>query len=120
MTLEELKAVITTEWTVRIIDHGYSNDGRDDVKIENVTERGMTLRPKKSWESQGRKFSTMEFTWDKDPGLVEVREAPRGTAFSPHSVRVDCYYMPKSITSRSTPGVRECYKSFVFSAPRGY
>ena len=106
MTLEELKAAITTEWTVRIIDHGYTNDGRTDVAIEKITEDGFTLRPKQPWTSQGRKFSTMEFSWDGDLGM--------------EGMTVTLYYTPTGTTSRTRAGVRQAAKSFVFSAPRGY
>lgn len=107
MTLEELKAAVTEEWTVDIRDYGYTNDSRKGAAIENLTEEGMTLRPKRGWSSQGRGFATTTFSW-KDPaeGLVEIK----GTT-------VYHFYMPTSITSRSTPGKRECYKAYTFVAP---
>jgi hypothetical protein len=106
MTLEELKAAITTEWTVRIIDHGYTNDGRTGVAIENITEQGFTLRPRQPWASQGRKFFTMEFSWEEDLGI--------------EGSTVTLYYTPTGTTSRTRAGVRQAAKSFVFSAPRRY
>jgi hypothetical protein len=110
VTLEELKAAVTEEWTVDIRDYDCTNDSRDGVSIENLTEEGMTLRPKRGWSSQGWGFATAAFSWEDPAGdLVEVE----GTT-------VYHFYMPTSITSRSTPGKRECYKSYRFNKPRGY
>jgi hypothetical protein len=106
MTLEELKAAVQVGWTVRIIDYGYTNDGRDNVAVEKVTAEGLTLRPRQPWTSQGRRFSTMEFHWGGD---VEVE----GTT-------LHRYYTPTGTTSRTQARVRQLSKSFVFTAPKGY
>ena len=106
MTLEELKAQIKPGWTVRIIDHQTLSEGRDKVKVEEVREDGLLLRPSRPWSSQGRTFPTYLFTWDGD---LEVE-----------GFKVHRFWTPTAITSRSTPGVRQVVKTFVFSAPKGY
>lgn len=105
MTLEELREAVQVGWTVRIIDHGYTADGRDKVAVEEVTANGLILRPRRPWASQGMKFFTMELSWDGD---VEVE-----------GMTLHCYYTPTGTTSRTWAGVRQLSKSFVFTPPKG-
>jgi hypothetical protein len=56
VTPEELRAQIKPGWTVRIIDHETLSEGRDNVKVEEVREDGLLLRPSRPWSNQGRTF----------------------------------------------------------------
>lgn len=104
--LAALKAEVAEGWKVKIADHDYLGDSRDDVTVTAVTEDGLVLTPKRPWASQGRSFRTMNFTWS---GTREV---------TGRTVRL--YTVGTSITSRSTPGVRRLVKTFTFSPPREY
>lgn len=99
-----LRAEITEGWTVKIINHDYITDSRDDVTVTRVRDDGLDLTAKRAWASQGRKFPTMNFTWGGD------REVTGRT--------VRLYSVGTSITSRTTPGVRRLIKTFVFTPPR--
>lgn len=90
-------------WTVVITDHDYLNDSRDNVTVTDVREDGATLRPRRPWSSQGRRFPTMNITWTR-------------LEWSGNTARL--YTMPTGITSRSTPGVRRLIKTFAFAPPR--
>jgi hypothetical protein len=95
-----LKQEITVGWRVKIIDHDYINDSRDDVTVTEVRADHLTLRPKRAWSSQGRSFPTMNFTWGGDR-VVDGR-----------TVRL--YHTPAPHTGKS----RRLIKTFVFSPPK--
>lgn len=94
-----LRAEITVGWTVKIIDHDYLNDSRDDVTVTEVHEDGLTLHAKRAWSSQGRKFPTMRYGWGGD------REVTGRT--------VRLYHTPPPHTGKS----RRLIKTFVFAPP---
>lgn len=98
--INELRDKITTEWTVKITNHDYLNDSRDDVKIQDVTPGAIVMRPAKAWASQGRKFPTTIFTWDGD---MEVE----GTT-------VHVFHTPPPHTGKS----RRRIKTYKFIAPQ--
>lgn len=98
--MDALREQIKPGWTVKIIDHDYGNDSRDDVTVEQVASWGMTLRPKKPWSSQGRSFPTMTFPWNGE-----------GKEVSGLCVRL--YHTPPPHTGKS----RRLVKAFVFSPP---
>lgn len=106
MTLDELKEAVTEGWTVKITDHMYTPDSRDDAIIEDLTPEGFTLRPKQPWASQGRKFPTMEFRWSGDKEL--------------HGMTVSSFSVATGTTSRTWKGERYVVKSYTFCPPRGY
>lgn len=100
--LEKLQAEVQVGWTVKIVDHDHLNDSRDDVTVDEVRPDGLTLRAKKPWSSQGRKYPTMNFTWaNKD----EV---------DGHRVRL--YHTPPARTGKA----RRLIKTFVFTPPKEY
>lgn len=100
--LAALRAEITVGWTVKITDHDYINDSRDNVTVAQVRADHLILRPWRAWGSQGRKFSTMTFTWGGD------REVDGRT--------VRLYTTPLPHTGKS----RRLIKTFVFAPPREY
>lgn len=100
--LAALKAEITVGWRVKITDHDYLNDSRDDVTVTEVVGDEMILRPRESWSSQGRKFPIMSFTWDTD---MEV---------DGRTVRL--YHTPPPHTGKS----RRLLKTFVFTPPKEF
>lgn len=51
-------------WTVDVTDHDYIADSRDGAVVETVTGKGFTYRPRKSWSSQGRKFTVGSVSWE--------------------------------------------------------
>lgn len=108
MTLEELREQIAEGWKVRIIDHDYGSEGRDDCEIREVEKGGFVIVPKKPWSSQGVKFTFRHFIWETTNELVA------------DGLKIHVYVMPTAITSRSTPGVRRLSKTYVFTPPRGY
>lgn len=114
MTLDELKALITDKWTAKVLDHDYVNDSRDDVAIEDVTEDGLTLRPKRSWGSQGHTYPTMELSWAREETAAthgyRIEQGPAGR-FIYHVTR-------NKATSRA--GANHLVKSFTFIPPKGY
>jgi hypothetical protein len=65
-----------------------------------VTADGLVLTPRKPWASQGRKFPTMNFTWDGDRVI--------------DGNRVRLFHTPP----RHTGKTRRLIKTFVFSPPR--
>jgi hypothetical protein len=101
-----LRDKIQPGWRVKIIDHDYLSDSRDDVRVESVTSDGLILRPRKPWTSQGRGYPTMHFTWGGDQEI------------DGDTVRL--YRTATSITSRSMPGQRILTKTFAFAPPRDY
>lgn len=103
--LDKLRAEVAEGWKVRIVDHDYGSESRDDVTVTKVTADGLTLTAKRPWSNQGRKFPTMRFSWE---GMSEV---------TGHTVRL--YTVGTAITSRSMPGVRRLIKTFNFEPPRG-
>jgi hypothetical protein len=103
--MEKLRAEITAGWKVRLINHDYGSEGRDDCVVEDVTDDGFTIRPKRPWSSQGKRFTTLSFSWDN--GIKEVTGR-----------KVNSYAMPTAITSRSTPGVRRLAMTYIFEPPR--
>ena len=97
---EEMAALrerVKPGWKVKITDHDYLADSRDDVAVEKVTEDGLILRPRRPWGSQGRSFGTMHFTWDGD-------QAVTGNT-------VDLYHTPPPHTGKH----RRLVKTFKFS-----
>lgn len=98
---DTLRTEIQTGWSVKIIDHDYLDDSRDDVTVTAVTADGLTLTPKRGWSSQGRGYPTMQLTWDGD------REIDGRT--------VHLYHTPPLRTHK----VRRLIKTFVFSPPIG-
>lgn len=103
MTLDELKAAVTEEWTVDIRDLDALCDWREGCAIEDVTPEGFTIRPKRAWASQGRGFPTRRFTWDGD---VEVMDT---------TARL--FRVATGTTSRSRAGVRQHVATYRFHAP---
>jgi hypothetical protein len=98
---QQLRREIRPGWRVKIIDHDYLNDGRDDVTVETVHPDGsLTLRPRRPWSSQGREFTTMRFTWSGD--IVTAGRT------------VDLYHTPSPHTGKS----RRRIKSFIFKPGR--
>jgi hypothetical protein len=100
--MNELENEITVGWRVKITDHDYINDSRDDVTVTAVSEDGLTLTPKLAWSSQGRGFKTMHFRWDGD------REVDGRT--------VRLYHTPLPHTGKG----RRLIKTFEFSPPSAY
>jgi hypothetical protein len=101
-----LRNEITAGWKVKITDHWYLSESRDDVTVDQVTDTGLILRPRRPWASQGRSFTTMFFHWDGD---LEI-----------DGRTVTTYRTATSITSRSTPGQRQAVKTFAFIPPKEY
>jgi len=99
--LERLRAEVAPGWKVKIVDHDYLNDSRDDVTVEAGPDGALLLRPKKPWASQGRTFPTMAFTWD---GEKEV-----------DGRRVRLFHTPPPRTGKA----RRLIKTFVFAPPMG-
>jgi hypothetical protein len=99
--LNTLRQEITAGWKVKIINHDYITDSRDDVKVVEVRADHLILRPSSPWSSQGRKFPTTNFTWDGD---LEV-----------DGRTVHLYHTPPPHTGRS----RRLIKTFVFTPPKG-
>lgn len=97
-----LRAEIAEGWTVRITDHDYLNDSRDDVTVTEVHQNGLILTPKQGWSSQGRGFSSTAFTWDGD---MEV---------TGRTVRL--YRTPPPHTGKS----RRLIKTYTFTPPSAY
>jgi hypothetical protein len=97
--LAALKAEITAGWRVKITDHDYGNGSRDDVTVIEVRADRLTLRPKRPWSSQGRSFSTMNFTWWGD------KEVTGRT--------VNLFHTPPPHTGKS----RRLIKTFTFIPP---
>lgn len=100
---QSLREKITTEWKVKISNHLYLSESRDNVAIESITENGMVLKPRKAWGSQGMKFPTQTFTWDGDLEVV--------------GNKVHVYTTHKGLTSRTRPGQRECVATYTFIPP---
>lgn len=98
--MNELRKRITTDWTVNIVDHECLNNSRDNVEIREVTKDAIVMRPGKMWASQGRKFSTMTFTWS---GELEL-----------DGLRVHIFRTPAPHTGKS----RRCVKTFEFIPPK--
>jgi hypothetical protein len=96
---DNLRDEIQTGWSVKITDHDYISDSRDDVTVTAITADGLTLKSKRGWSSQGRKYPTMRFTWDGDREI------------DGHTVRL--YHTPPLRTHK----VRRLIKTFVFSPP---
>jgi hypothetical protein len=103
--MESLRAEITDGWKVEIINHLYGSEGREDCTVENVTEDGFVIRPKRPWTNQGRKFTTVRFLWST--GIKEVTGR-----------KVYLYSIGTGITSRSMPGVKRLDITYVFEPPR--
>jgi hypothetical protein len=103
-----LAAEITTGWTMDYYSPHNRDDDRIGARIEHVTPGGFTLRPRKPWGSQGRKYPTMNFTWDRD---MEVTATADG-------YRLDIYDTPTSTTSRGTKGVRRRLTTHYLHQPR--
>jgi hypothetical protein len=100
--MDALRSEITVGWRVKIIDHDYLNDSRDDVTVEQVTDTGLILYPRRPWSSQGRSLSTMTFRWDGD---LEV-----------DGRTVHLFHTPPPHTGKP----RRLIKTFVFTPPREY
>lgn len=98
--LATLRREITAGWRVKIINHDYIADSRDDVTVTEVRADRLTLRPRQVWSSQGRGFPTMNSTWDGD------REVNGRT--------VRLYHTPTQRTGKP----RRLIKTFVFSPPK--
>lgn len=98
--MSDLRSEITEGWKVKIIDHDYGANGRDDVTVTEVTDEGLTLTAKRPWTSQGRSFRTMDFTWAGD------REIDGRT--------VRLYRTPPAHTGKP----RVLIKTFEFAPPR--
>lgn len=104
--LRALRNEIISGWKVKITDHDYLADSRDDVTVIEVRANHMILRPKRPWGSQGRNFPTMTFTWGSD---LEI---------DGRTVRL--YVTAAGTTSRSYKGERRLVKTFVFTPPKEY
>lgn len=100
--LAALKAEIAEGWQVKIINHDYITDSRDNVTVTEVGEDGLRLAAKPGWSSQGRGFRHMDFTWGGD------------TEVTGRSVRL--FHTPPPHTGKS----RRLVKTFTFSPPREY
>lgn len=105
-SLAQLRAKITTDWTVDVIDHDYADDSRDGARITEAHALGVIIKPGRAWSSQGRGYPTMSVRWS--PDMVAEGNT------------VHLYRVPTSTTSRSTPGVPHLVKSFRFHPPRPY
>jgi hypothetical protein len=103
--LRALAAQIQPGWTVDITDHDYLSDSREGAVVESVTADQITVRPRRPWSSQGRRFRTMRIEWDD-----------RDLEVDGYVLRL--YTTPASTTSRSTRGVRRIVKTFWFRPPR--
>lgn len=101
--MHELRDQVGPGWTVDIVDHYHLAESRESVAVDGYSDNGLVLRPKRAWATQGRKFSTMLFTWDGD---MEVS----GTV-------VRMYTTHTGLTSRTRPGQRECIQTFAFHPP---
>lgn len=101
--LDALKAEITVGWKVKITDHDYLNDSRDDVTVETVTDDGLVFRPRKPWFSQGRKFTVGSLSWYSGDWEADGR-----------TVRL--YHTPPPRTGKS----RRLIMTYVFSPPSDY
>lgn len=64
--LTTLRQEIAEGWKVKITDHDYLNDSRDDVTVESIIDGDLILRAKRPWSSQGRSFPHMSFPWTGD------------------------------------------------------
>jgi hypothetical protein len=109
--LAALRAEVAEGWKVKITDHDYLNDSRDDVTVTRVTDNGLVLTPFRPWSSQGRKFVSMIFTWDKEEEGVTGRNDQEVSGRTVH-----LYHTPPPHTGKS----RRLVKTFVFSPPREY
>lgn len=94
---------IVEGWTLKIIDHDYLNDSRDNVTVTHVSDDGATLQPRRPWSSQGMRFRTMDVSWAR-------------LEWEGNTARL--WTVPKSTTSRSTAGVPRLVKTFEFAPPR--
>lgn len=102
--LAALRQEITVGWKVKIIDHDYLSDSRDNVTVTSVFPDAHILTAQPAWSSQGRSYPNMSFTWTGD---LEV---------DGRTVRF--YVTATGTTSRSYKGERRLVKTFVFSPPR--
>ena len=99
--LDTLKAEITAGWRVKITDHDYISDSRDDVTVTEVSEDGsLMLTPKRPWSSQGGTLTFMWFTWSGDKEVT--------------GRKVRLYHTPPPHTGKS----RRLIKTFIFSPPK--
>lgn len=100
--LENLAAEVCEGWRVKIVDHDYGPDSRDDVVVTPFGDGdGVILTPKNPWSSQGQKYPTMTLWWKCHPDF-EV---------SGRTVRV--YHSPSPHTGKP----RVVAKTFFFSPP---
>lgn len=99
--VQELRAKVQVGWRVKIVDHDYLNDSRDDVLVTEVRDNGVVLTPKKPWTSQGRKFPFMVLDdWDGEEAEVD-------------GMRIRIFHTPPERTGKP----RRLVKTFVFIPP---
>lgn len=103
--LAVLRSEIAVGWRVKITDHDYLNDSRDDVTVTEVQNDHLILCPKRAWSSQGRRYPTMMFSWDDDDDDQEV---------DGRVIRL--YHTPPPHTGKS----RRLIKTFTFAPPTEY
>lgn len=101
--LDTLASEIQKGWRVKIIDHDYLNDSRDDVEVTSVYEDRVVLTSKRFWHSQERRFTTTVLGWRVDPASMEVEG---------RTVRI--YHTPPPHTGKS----RRLIKTYIFMPPR--
>jgi hypothetical protein len=85
---------------VKITDHDYLSESRDDVTVTSVGTDYLILLSKKPWSSQGWTFPAMNFAWGGD------KEVDGRT--------VRLYRTPSPHTGKS----RRLIKTFVFTPPK--
>ena len=100
--LAALRREITAGWRVRVIDHDYLNDSRDNAEVIEVRADHLVIRPGRPWSSQGRSFPTMTFRWDGDQEVT--------------GRTVNLYRTPPPRTGKS----RRLIKTFTFTPPKEY
>ena len=105
--LAALRARITEDWTVDVVDHFYLSESRDGARIERVTAADLVIRPRKAWGSQGMRWPTMTLTWNV-----------QGEDFEVDGEALTFYRTATAITSRSYPGQRQAVRTYRFHPPR--
>lgn len=106
MTLDELLSTVQVGWKVKITNHQYGSEGRDDCTVVDLLESGWTIKPRRPWMSQGRYYRTLNLSLEG------------GDDFEIDGLKLTTFYTPTAITSRTTPGVRQPVKTYTFEKPR--
>jgi len=94
-----LAAEVQVGWTVDITDHDHLADSREGAAVERIIDGDLILKARRPWNSQGRSFPHMSFTWTGD---LEA---------DGHTVRL--YHTPPPHTGKS----RRLIKTFRFHPP---